>query len=356
MLSNLKIFVRKIAAILFYQLYYKFRKTWDQARDGSKLKNGITAVVSAKNEDFLISLCLKSLIGVVDQVVCIDNGSEDDTLILMKQFKEQFSDLIEVDIVSMPNALLGDCRNKGLEKTRYKWHLRWDADMICRTSGTDSMKLLRKKVLENDTPRTIQLPRINLRGDFSHSKIGGLKDPGEPILMRFSKDIQYIEDGKFDIVKVPFYYKMQKETKYYYFHCEGLKSDHNLIYRHQYFDWRELYNSFDDAKRPENIQTFKSYVDYVWPGFDTKDWKSTKWRHQRLVCSTLIKVTEDDVGDFPDVIKECDSNKKERFNIIYKNLSPYIRLDKNDIEMLNYQPTKDDLDWELINYNILYQK
>ena len=41
---------------------------------------------------------------------------------LLKHFKK-FTNL---ELVEMPGALLGDCRNEGLRRTRFNWHLRWD--------------------------------------------------------------------------------------------------------------------------------------------------------------------------------------------------------------------------------------
>ena len=139
-MEKLKSILRPIIGSILYQLYFQFiYKKYETTHDGKPLKKGITAVISAKNENYTILFCLKSLVGFADQVVCIDNGSEDDTLLKMKQFKASHGDTIEVDILEMPNALLGDCREAGLNATRYQWHLRWDADMVCKTSGAESM-------------------------------------------------------------------------------------------------------------------------------------------------------------------------------------------------------------------------
>ena len=201
--------------------YYLFRKYYELSRDSKPLKPGISAVVAAKNEEYIISFCLNSLIGIADQIICIDNGSDDATLSIMENFKSENANL-DVKIFSMPNALLGDCREAGLKATDYQWHLRWDADMVCKTTGPENMHLLREKVLRNNKPRAIQLPRTNLDGDFFHtSKICSVIDPGEPILVRFSKYIKYVEYGKFDTIKLPLFYKSEKEQKRYYFSLPG---------------------------------------------------------------------------------------------------------------------------------------
>lgn len=346
-MNELKSIVRKILSLVLYNGWYGWNRSWDRTRNGQSLKDGITAVVSAKNEAYIIPFCLESLVGVVDQVVCIDNGSDDGTLELMQAFKQKFGNRIEVDVLEMPGALLGDCRNAGLDHTRYKWHLRWDADMVCRTSGPDDMKLLREKVLKDDRPRTIQLPRTNLRGDLHHTRKNlPAIDPGEPILVRFGKDIEYVEYGKFDVIRVPFYYAIEKENQRYYFHCEGLKSDDNLIYRRQYFEWREAFNKYSDATRPAEISDFETFKK-AWceREFGTSDPRSLKWRFQREFCNRLELIDKKLFGDYPEVLRGEAESEETRFQVILKEGKPFYRVDRADAEMLNYQPTEEDLNW-----------
>lgn len=346
-MNELKATIRKVLMVVLYHGWYRWVRTWDNSCSGEPLKDGITAVVSAKNEEYIIPFCLKSLVGVVDQVVCIDNGSDDGTLAAMQAFKDEYGSKIEVDILEMPGALLGDCRNAGLDHTRYKWHLRWDADMVCRTSGSQDMKLLRKEVMENDRPRTIQLPRTNLRGDFHHTRKNlPAIDPGEPILVRFGKDIKYVEYGKFDVIKVPFYYAIEKLKKRYYFHCEGLKSDDNLIYRRQYFEWREAFNQHSDSTRPEEISDFEVFKkNWMIREFGTSKIQSLKWRFQRDFCDRLTAIDKGLFGDYPDVLLAEKDNENSRFKVILKDGLPYSRLDMLDETMLNYAPTQSDLEW-----------
>ena len=341
--------VRKILCFILWNGYYQFaRNSWDVARNGEPLKDGITAVVSAKNEEYIIYYCLRSLVGVVDQVVCIDNGSDDTTLQVMRSFKEEFGDKIEVDILEMPGALLGDCRNAGLDATRYKWHLRWDADMICKTSGKEDMRQLRERAMKNDRPRTIQLPRTNLRGDFEHTrKFLPAIDPGEPILVRFGKDVTYVEYGKFDAIRVPFYYAIEKDKLRYYFHCEGLKSDENLIHRRQYFDWRESYNKHVDGSRPERIEKFDLFkIDWNDRVFGTSETLSLKWRFQREFCNRLVRIDKELFGEYPETLLPEVGSKTPRFKVILKDGVPYSRIDSKDDLMANYQPSEEDLAWE----------
>mgnify|MGYP001230308129 CR=1 FL=1 len=76
-----------------------------------------------------------------------------------------------------------------------------------------AMKILREKALNDNTPRAIQLPRLNLNGDLSHHEPDKLEDPGEPILIWLTKDVIYKEFGKFDTIRVPFYYQQVHQYK-----------------------------------------------------------------------------------------------------------------------------------------------
>ncbi|MBL4655610.1 MAG: glycosyltransferase [Bacteroidia bacterium] len=321
-------------------------------RDGKPLKNGITAVIAAKNENYMLPFCLKSLIGVVDQIVCIDNGSEDDTLQIMYDFKKENEDKMEIIVLHMPNALLGDCREAGLSKTKYKWHLRWDADMICKTSGTESMLLLRQKALKENRPVAYVIPRTNLVGDLRHvSLLYPVVDPGEPFLMRFGKHICYREFGKFDTVKLPFYHKIVQESKRYYFHCAGLKSDVNLVHRFFYFSWREAFNNEKRSKKQQQLLSYQKYrKDKELELFDTNNQLSLFYRFQRQCVLHFEQYNVDLYGDYPEILKNELVNEDERFKVIYKDGKPSIRIDKKDQKMIEYIPTAEDLKWDPLKF------
>ena len=359
-MNEIKKKYRLLIQPFFKLLFYSFRKkTLNRSRNGNILKMGISAVVAMKNEEYTLPFCLESLIGFADQVIVIDNGSEDKSLELAKKFKKKHGNSIEVTIIEMPGALLGDCREAGLNATKYQWHLRWDADMIAHTDGNFDMKILRKKVLSDPTPRTIQLPRINITGDFFHARINEEWDEGEPILMWFNKDIHYREYGKFDTIKVPKYYKQFKEKTNYYFHIMGLKADINLIHRFHYFTWRELYNQYGNANKPDYVEDYNLFVDkrnqYL---FETTDVSKIKYRYQRQQVQSLHKFDLNKFGDFPEVLKSETKSKNQRFQILYKDDKPFTRIDLGDEKMKHFKPDKDDLDWsiDLFFYRLTFEQ
>ncbi len=346
--SKIKSFLRRILSFLYYYIVYQFtRKKYEQTRDSKPLKPGISAVVAAKNEEVLIKYCLESLIGFADQIICIDNGSDDNTLSIMQSFSNKNKDKIDISVISMPDALLGDCREMGLKKTKHQWHLRWDADMVFKTSGTEKAEDLRKKVLSCSKPIAFQLARTNLFGDFKHtSLIYNIVDPGEPILIRFAKNIKYVEYDRFDIIKLPFYYKTIKEIRRFYHHFDGLKPDLRLMYRNCYFDWREQNNKAVNCGEQDKIKDFNTFQkEWQMERYQTNDLKSLKYRFQKEYVIQLKPYDVDVYGDYPDVIREMILSNNSRFQIEYIDGKPDRRIDFEDSEMTNYIPTKEDMEY-----------
>lgn len=333
--------MKKIIRILIYPIYYihyLFRKKkLNINHDGQPLKEGISAVISMKDEEYTIETCIRSLMGFADQIICIDNGSQDKSVEIVKKLQKEF---VNIELINLPGALLGDCRNEGLRRTKYSWHLRWDADMIAHTTGPNSMTNLRAKILKSDIPRTLQLPRINLNGDLFHTTKGKQKDDGEPILMRYTKDIIYKEYGKFDSIKVPFYFKQVKETRNYYLHCQGLKSDENLIHRFHYFTWREYTNQFPqfNLSKQEFIQKRNLYY------FNTNNLQKIKYRYQRQNVLRFVKYDPEKFIDYPIELKSL-MKKNNRFEIIYQKDKPFLRIDKKSSDMEKFNPSEEDLNW-----------
>lgn len=74
----------------------------------------VSFVVIARNEEFGIEKCLSSL-AMIDQpcqVICVDSGSKDQTVSVMKRYKEVISDMVVIIISGYSNAAIA--RNIGM--------------------------------------------------------------------------------------------------------------------------------------------------------------------------------------------------------------------------------------------------
>jgi hypothetical protein len=162
------------------------RRGIERGRDGKPLLPGITAIMAARDEEYTVGFALRSLVGFADQIICVDNGSEDGTLRQMEAFREQYGDRVDVEVLSRPGVLVGELWEAGLDRTRHQWFSPWDADMVAKTSGRENILELRRRMLADGRPRIIQLPHTNLFGDLRHvQRLNPVHDPGEPKLFRF---------------------------------------------------------------------------------------------------------------------------------------------------------------------------
>ena len=349
-ISSVKSAVRPPLASVLWPLARPFRGHIERTRDGSRLRPGITAVIAARDEAYAIRFCLQSLIGFVDQIVCaIDTGtrgSQDDTLLAVEEFRERWGGAVGVDVIAMPGALLRDRRDEGLRRSRHEWHLRWDADMVAKTSGPESILPLRERALASDRPRAISFGRTNLYGDLRHTSIfGPVVDSGEAWLTRFGRPIRYVEYRQYDDVRIPLYYAHREEPGRHCFHLAGLKTDDNLIYRFHYFAWRAALagtsasanpgtTSLEDFARRRNEELF-----------GTNDPRALKFRYQRQLSYQFTRYDPNIYGDYPEVLGP-ELGGTQRFEVLYRDGRPWSRIDRQDEEMLVYQPTEADLAWD----------
>lgn len=340
---NFKNLIRKIIYPFCYAYYFLNKNKLNKSSDGDKLQRGISAVISMKDEEYTIGISILSLVDVVDQIICIDNGSEDNSINEVKKVIQLLKGKIDIELHEMPNALLGDCRNFGLSRTKYQWHLRWDADMIAIKSKNNDMRELRKMVLRMNKPGAVQFGYINLNGDFNHTVDLHKKSKGEPYLVFFNKDIYYQEIDKFDVIILPKYFKQINTKSHLFFHCGGLKSDKNLIHRFHYFTWRKFSINHRDFKisKTEFINKRNHYL------FGTTDQKKVKYRYQKQnVHRFVVYNPETEIPYTKEIIEKLEK-EGHRFEVVYRNGMPETRIDKNDLEMSQFDPSDEDLNWNI---------
>lgn len=118
----------------------------DNMTEKNKLKNGISLIIRAKNEELNIKDCIESVVDLVDEIIFVDNNSTDSTYSIVKKYKEKYNNIklykynINVSKVGKehkdainnkdPNTL-GNFYNWCLSKSNYNNVFKWDADFIC---------------------------------------------------------------------------------------------------------------------------------------------------------------------------------------------------------------------------------
>jgi glycosyltransferase involved in cell wall biosynthesis len=339
---GLRTAVRPLLARGLWPVLRPVRRVIERGRDGRALLPGITAIVVARDEDYTVRFALRSLLGFADQIICVDNGSQDRTFREMEAFRDEYGDRADVDVVSLPGALVGELWDAGLDRTRHQWFSPWDADMVAKTSILD----LRTQVLRDSRPRTIRMPTTNLGSDLRHvGRLEPVSDPNEPKLFRFGRAIRYREYGRYYAVRLPLHYVETVAPDQYYLHLANVKSDDNLIHRFHYWTWRETVNREGDALDPEfrTLEGFKRHRNRKL--FGTNDPRSLKWRYQRQLSYHLAPYDPELYGDYPEILEE-ELTKPQRFEVVYRDGRPWNRIDHEDEEMRGYEPTAEDLAWD----------
>lgn len=110
------------------------------------LKQGVSFLVRAKNEEENIVTCIESIIGIADEIILADNNSSDKTPQLAWELSKKYPDIVrffaynkELPLVGEPHkqAVLSGSDNTittfyncTLEKATFNNVIKWDADFI----------------------------------------------------------------------------------------------------------------------------------------------------------------------------------------------------------------------------------
>ena len=112
-------------------------------------KEKISAIVIARNEEGMIENCLKTL-GWVDEIIVVDDESEDKTVEIAKRFTDKVFVHKKQDFASQ--------RNFGLKKAKGEWVLYVDADERVTPSLRDEIKY---QILNIKNINAYAIPRKN---------------------------------------------------------------------------------------------------------------------------------------------------------------------------------------------------
>ncbi|MFC5560068.1 glycosyltransferase [Ureibacillus thermophilus] len=115
--------------------------------------SSISLCMIVKNEEDFIERCLKSVYGIVQEIIIVDTGSTDRTSEICKKYG--------ADVYSYSwNNHFADARNFGIAKAKGDWILWLDADEKLDRSHED----LLIKAIQNPTATMYYLPVINYYG------------------------------------------------------------------------------------------------------------------------------------------------------------------------------------------------
>ncbi|GAI74855.1 unnamed protein product [marine sediment metagenome] len=188
-------------------------------------EQGISALFASQNSEKTIVACITSFLEFADEIIIVDNGSTDNTIILCQELAQKYK---KVKFYNHPEIVhLYENRQIALEHSKFKWIFRADTDYV----ACDNIMELRERILKTSTknsPIIFQLKQINLIHDIHHTKyeipVGGLM----PRFYSFAKKMQFQRLGRWegmryfkDVVKLRINRPVMIEVKKpYWFHCQ----------------------------------------------------------------------------------------------------------------------------------------
>lgn len=215
--------------------------------------HGISLLVPTQNSERTVELCLRSFATFADEIICVDNGSNDNTISIVQDIK---NDLPHLRFFNLPHLKdLYENRQYAFSHARYNWIVRIDSDYVAYTSGEYDIAKLRKFILSRRRtlwPITFSITHVTLFRDIYstgipreyrlHQNAG--KHVMSPIstlqtriIQRF-KGMRFQRLGRWEGVRFQKFLRKIQIPKPHWFHCQW-KSDMDLFYRSERTNWRE---------------------------------------------------------------------------------------------------------------------
>ena len=134
-------------------------KNFDFTLFESRGKDGVSALLRVKNEAEKIHYCLISIYDLFDEIILVDNASEDGTLEMVRQFKARVDKEDKIKIYYYPFTI-ARCGQENFETPEdsvfslayyYNWALskctcnyicKWDGDMVLTKAAREPMRTL----------------------------------------------------------------------------------------------------------------------------------------------------------------------------------------------------------------------
>jgi len=282
-----------------------------------KRSPGISVLLATQNEEATVEASIRSFLSFGDEIVVVDNGSTDNTI-----------DIVQSQVAAHPEKIkffhepalpdLYHNRQFALERSRFRWILRGDADFIAYTSGRWNIAGLRDYLINGKRtfPPAIAVPLVNVSVDFWHT--GQPRNPGgmENNLERWYLSPPYTSDrvrlyryfpgfrferrGRWEATRYHLMYRLlaKRWPHPVWMHCT-IKPDMHHFFRSERTNWRQL----GDFQR---FPTLSSYVEHVvTEKYDTTDLDEAARRYmERHVYPFLIPYNEAEYGPYPEIVRE----------------------------------------------------
>lgn len=233
----------------------RYGSTWGR-------KTGISTLLACQNEEVTVEWSIRSFLDFSDEIIIVDNGSTDGSKDICRGMAHRYPDKVQFYEVDELKDLYEN-RQYALERSRFRWIVRADADYVCYTDGDCDCKELREFLLKGRSwtrPAIVHLMQASVHGDFWHtgrtegalpckggSRIGGTPFPpisrSMPRIYSWFPGFRFARLGRWEGVPLNALVRRIVQNVHWpkpvWMHC-NVKSDENFFYRSERTNWREL--------------------------------------------------------------------------------------------------------------------
>lgn len=291
-----------------------------------KRKNGISLLVATQNSVETVEMCIRSFIDFADEIIAVDNGSNDGTIEILEKLENGIDKL---QFFNKPNInSLYANRQFAFKKSKYRWVMRCDSDYVAYTSGVHNITILRDIILNTKPglrPKAFELNTVNLFNDFYttgtfHEKrvelaqvdpehkhtIPSPLESSDLRVYQYNPFLKFKRLGRWEGVAFKRFYKRLNINNIFYCHC-SFKRDMDHFFRSERTNWREL---GDFKKYP----TLRSYIEsIIEKKYDTNDLEVACTKYiEKHIKPFLMPYNTDIFLDYPDIIKKAMSDNSKK--------------------------------------------
>ena len=216
----------------------------------------LTACLVCFNEERWIDICIESMLPYVDEIICIDGGSTDNTINIIKQYPK-----VKYYIITQPPQRYkeyaeGERRNIINDLAKGEWIIHMDCDELFEDSVWDHLN----EWLSDDEVVGYGFHRINYYYNFDyHKPIDQPPDGGEIRIYRNSQEISWSKNSNHNLL-----YFRGKHLRSY--GAPIVKKTHHLV-QHLHRVGIRGYSPEHDRRNTKSHIITKDFVDDSTKGF-----------------------------------------------------------------------------------------
>ena len=278
---------------------------------------GITACVRVKGDEEWIEPSLLSIREFADEILVLDNGASPKTQNALHRIRDNLGDLLQLERHS--HLDLFQISNLGLEKARFRWVVRWDADFVAHTNGAGDIRNLRRYLLSLNPGyyNLVYLRAAEVAGDLFHQfpdlwiredgqvhtascwpryvpvrrtlRVSALPSPDR--ILREDPTLR----STLESLKVPKFYRILRPKQVTYFHV-NVKSARHTLMRHFWLEWLGQ----------GDFQTFQTLESYAFAQIRNQwglsDLEEAAHYFMAHYCQQLAPFDADRCGPYPELL------------------------------------------------------